>query len=203
MGIFGWSYPAGCESVPGDEEPELTNDEFEEKFSGDYASLWSLYRSVYRYTSCGPNLGVTVYMMTEPPNADFDSEHCHSEEIWGHKTFYGDDLNKLGSWQDMRDQGIVITALHVSSIVEGVDQCTATIVVEWTPEEKDPQELHEEFWKAVKDTDDEADRIWKETHGCDWCREYWVETHGMELEEFDQCEVWEDCPQCEGDGVTI
>ena len=202
MTNFGWSYPAGCESVPGDEDPELSNDEFEEQFE-DYPSLWHLYRSVYKHVSCGPMLGVTVYMMLEQPNSDHAGPNMVCDEQWGDKTIYGDDLRQFVDWKTMREHGLIIKGLSVSSIVEGVDQTTDTIVVNWDLEEKEPEDLKTEFWQAVQEVENQADHIWKDTHGCDTCREHWQTEWESEIGEFDNCVVWEDCPTCHGDGVAI
>lgn len=183
-----------------DEYP--TNVDFEEMFV-DYTSLHHLYCAIYRHTACGPTLGVTVHMMVEQPNSDHAGPNMVCDEQWGDKTIYGDDLRQFVDWKTMRDHGMLIKSLHVSSIVEGCDEGTGTITVEWNPADVEPEDLKEQFWQAVKDTDNEADRIWRETHGCDTCREHWNSEWEKELDEFDQCEVWESCPTCEGDGVPI
>ena len=179
-----------------------TNVDFEEMFV-DYNSLLDLYRAVYKYTACGPTLGVTVHMLVNTPNSDHAGPNMHWDEQWGDKTIYGTDLRQFVDWKTMRDHGMVIKALHVSSIVEGCDHGTETYTTEWTPEDVEPEELKKRFWESVTAVNNEADRIWKETHGCDDCRLHWVREWGMELEEGDDCHVWESCPTCEGDGVPI
>ena len=181
---------------PYDDVDEIRdNTDFEEQFS-DYNSLSDLYRSVYKYTACGPTLGVTCWGVSAPAN-DVDAgpnSICYDQE--GPITYYGDDLRKFGSFADMREQGVFIMELFVSSIVEGVDNCTETYAVEWTPIDTEPKELYEQFWKAVEDCDNEANSIWNETHGCPGCFDYPADWDDLRP-------VDEECQSCGGLGICI
>jgi hypothetical protein len=54
-----------------------------------------------------------------------------------------------------------------------------------------------EFERAVAWVEDEAQRIWDETHGCDSCRRH------LGVEEDSLSPVWEECPDCGGHGTVI
>jgi hypothetical protein len=74
----------------------------------------------------------------------------------------------------------------VGSIVEGVDYGTETHTLTY------PFEI-DAFWSALKEVEDEADEIWKATHGCDDCG---IETdRGMAINP--------DCKTCKGEGAMI
>lgn len=208
MSKFGWSYPAGAANdpyAPYNQEDILDNSDFEEQF-GDYAGLYDLYRSVYKYTACGPSMGAYLYYTKEPE--PYMDESGPAGGGFGKEVYeyvYCDDLRKFGTWQDLRENGVLILGIGVSSIVEGVDQETGFYEVEWTPLETEPDELREQFWKAVEDCNNEADDIWKSTHGCDTCLAHW-KSEGFTLTEYGEMDVgntpvWEDCPHCGGDGV--
>lgn len=197
---FGWSYPAGAANdpnVPYNQEDIEDNSDFEEQFA-DYESLYALYRAVYKYTACGPSVGVTVY---SGENVDDNGEAGPggTGRPFGSQTFYCDDLRKLGTFADMRDNGLLITAIGVSSIVEGVDQEVPYIEIEWTPMDTEPAELAKQFWDAVEQVNREADDIWRETHGCEKC----AELLGMDQWESGDTMVHEDCPECLGEGIVI
>lgn len=190
---FGWSYPAGAASdpyAPYNQKDILNNSDFEEQFK-DYNSLFELYKSVYKYTDCGPSLGVHVYI-EQPDNGEFGPEQGSSESPY--KTFYCDDLKKLGSFKDMNRLGILILELSVSSIVEGLDQGTQTYAIEWSPAETEPPKLYEQFWQAIDDCNKEATDIWNDTHGCPNCFDY----PESELRPIDP-----ECKKCNGEGTII
>jgi hypothetical protein len=86
--------------------------------------------------------------------------------------------------------------LTVGSIVEGADCCCDTVTVSY------PFEL-DEFWKALKAVEDQADEIWKDTHGCDKC---WHEAQPDEwgnMCEFGAWPINKECKTCEGEGAII
>ena len=99
------------------DEEQLDNQYFAKAFP-DAKGLGDLYRQTYKYTACGPYMGAKIqYIKVLEPDG-FD-EYPHEQEVteWVHS----DDLYRLGSWSDMDAQGILVTALMVGSIVEGVD----------------------------------------------------------------------------------
>ena len=89
-----------------------------------------------------------------------------------------------------------LIGLAVGSIVEGVDYDCDPVTVTY------PFEL-DEFWKALKAVEDQANEIWKRTHGCEdcwpdgtcdeWCNEL----------SFGAWPINEECKTCEGDGTII
>jgi len=173
------------------DEDIMDNEDFKEQFS-DYDSLAALYHAVYKYTDCGPSLGVTIYSEL-PDNGEWGPE-SGGGPLSDFKTFYCDDLRKLGTFKDMDDQGILITELLVSSIVEGVDQCTDTYAIEWSPLHTEPKKLYEQFWQAVEDCNKEANEIWMETHGCPDCFNYPAD---------DEHPVDPECKSCGGQGAFL
>ena len=156
------------------EYPEEDNEAFEQQFS-DYNSLYELYRAIYKYTDCGPSMGAAIF--TEwPPEPNLDESGPGGSNCFGKEEtrwYYCDDLRQLGTFKDMRENGLLIQELSVGSIVEGVNYDCETIHVEWNPLDREPEEIKDEFWQAVKDVDDQADRIWKRTHGCSGCFDLW------------------------------
>lgn len=184
MGKFGWSYPPGAANdpfAPYNQDESLDNEDFKEQFS-DYESLGQLYKSVYKGTSCGAALSVTIM----DPDSNVKDVHC-------------DDLWSLGSFEDMDKAGLLIRALGVSSIVEGVDQCTDTYWLDWQPEMVEPEEMRQEFWDNLDKVEEEANDIWMQTHGCDTCAKHW----GIDPDNWGDIPVWTDCPDCDGEGTVI
>lgn len=147
-----------------------------------------VYRLTYKYTDCGPTVG---FRLAEPSLA---IGHRYSEP-----TYYCNDLHKLGTWGDMAKRGERVVSLLVSSIVEGIDACTETIEV--------PIHPHGTFltrWnQAIEDVDKEADRLWKETHGCEDCQKHW-QAEGYGDGTLDgMIPVWDECPGCGGGGQVL
>ena len=131
MGIFGWSLPPGCGTLPGEEDEHQDNSIVEKAFSG-YGSPYEVYRYTYKYTDCGPMVGFQIsYWEQIPPDGfnEWGGEKQVSEWV------YGDNLRKLGTWKDMADMGILILAISVSSIVEGVDEEVPPIEVSTNPDD--------------------------------------------------------------------
>ena len=203
-----------------DYPPEYDRDDrdnsiVEEAFS-DYDGPGELYRSTYKYTDCGPSVGVCIrYVEVIEP----DGFNDYPSEIEREKWIYCDDLYQLGTWADMARKGQLIVALCVSSIVEGVEQTTGTMDIDTDPDElanhawkEEGDDLHKTlrrlFDTAVDDVDNEAHYIWQSTHGCDSCAAHW-KAEGMEGDygPMEGCDgitvVWGNCPKCEGHGVVI
>lgn len=181
--------------------------------------LYSVYRSVYKYTDCGPSIGFLVRYTIEQDNGESGPGHVDDETVV--RWIYCDDLRRGlpgtpyrltreflgGDYPDVHVLGV-----SVGSIVEGVDQECQTIVLEgaeFTPEA---------FWQAVEDVSKEADEIWKATHGCAGCAKKQMEFTGLdtafneygdavELDDdgnpMDYLPVHPDCEVCGGEGMPI
>ena len=144
-----------------------------------------LNRMVYKYTDCGASLGALVYAGDDNPGN------------W----VYGSDLRELPA-------DAFICALSLSSIVEGVDQCTDTHIVDLFSENfANPAYALDAYQKALQAVETEATEIWKATHGCHICAMHFgfVSSNGLEVcEGNDGCTpVWPDCPECGGHGAVI
>jgi hypothetical protein len=175
-----------------------------------------LYRQTYKYTACGPSLGIVIRYWQEAtdleagPNAD-----CFGREV--SKTLHCSDLYKLGTWEDMDARGELVTAILVSSIVEGVDYDCDTVSIELNgedgtvtiggkefnaPDAKDSSEnLTLAFDVAVQQVNDQANEIWMDTHGCESCVKHWRRLG-------DDCEVgsapvYTKCRNCKGRGTIL
>ena len=98
----------------------------------------------------------------------------------------------------MEEKGELICALCVSSIVEGVDQTTDTIRVDWDIFDTDTDKLHKDYYNAIEEVNNQAHLIWMDTHGCETCANHF----GVDLD-MEYCPVWLDCPDCEGRGEVI
>ena len=88
------------------------------------------------------------------------------------------------------------TGLTVGSIVEGVDYDCTPVTVTY------PFEL-DEFWEALKAVEDQADEIWKDTHGCDKCWEEPVPNQWGDEVEFGAWPINEECKTCKGEGTIV
>ena len=213
MGIFGWSLPPGCGTLP-DEEDEHQDNSIVEKAFSDYDSPSDLYRAVYKYTPCGPMVGFQIsYWEQIPPDGFNDWGGEKEVSRW----VYGDELRKLGTWKDMADQGILILAISVSSIVEGVDQCVDGVEISTCPDdifnlqiEEDEDDLSKTlsrlFYKTVDEVDAEVDSIWHATHGCETCAKHWAGNPDDWTEDewqVGETNVWMDCPDCGGSGTVF
>ncbi len=184
-----------------DEHPD--NETVKSAFA-DHDSLADLYRSVYKYTDCGPSMGALVSFVEIVESDIGDYPH----EVERTKWVYCDDLRKLGTFKDMDEQGVLILALCVSSIVEGIDATTDTEEVTCNPDElaelaNDPEEepssvLSRLFWAAVESVNNQANDLWQETHGCESCANHF----GINLD-FEESPVWDECPICGGGGTVI
>jgi len=82
-------------------------------------------------------------------------------------------------------QPLQLDGITVGSIVEGAEDCTpVTIAYPF---------VIGDFWSALQKVEDEAEEIWKHTHGCDDCG---IETdRGMAINPK--------CKTCKGEGVII
>ena len=188
----------------------------EQAFS-DYESLAELYRVTYKYTPCGPHVSALVefYETIDPYGFnDYPSERHVSRWVHCHE------LQTLGTWENMAEKGILLRAIMVGSIVEGVDFDTDNIEVPCQPDglesleqEKDTGDLwrtlRRVFNDAVKSVNDEANSIWHRTHGCEGCANHW-HSEGITEGEWGPFEgsdgvtpIWLDCPECDGAGTII
>lgn len=195
MSKFGWSYPAGAANDPNapyNQEAQPCNDACIEAFS-DYTGPYDLYRNVYK-SSIGHTIG---FKITGIWSAEGNVK-CGPDDFEESRDFYCDDLRQFGTWEDMDQNGFIVTHIMVSSIVEGVDECTSTIIVNWDQFNLYPKDLAELFWQACTAIKHEVEAIWMDTHGCDTCRK-----HFGDVDELELCPVWTECPECWGEGVSI
>jgi len=96
-----------------------------------------------------------------------------------------------GAWIHESDWGIAL-----GSIVEGVDEGTQTYTLNY------PFTI-DQFQDALQSVEDEAEKIWKATHGCENCHdEPQVDEWGNE-HEFGTWPINPECKTCEGLGVVI
>jgi hypothetical protein len=138
------------------------------------AENWGkVYRALYKGTSCGVTVGVLFAGADKP-------EYC-------------DDLYRHGkdSWP---------VQIHVSSIVESVDECTATHIVDLGK-----PSVVKALFAACDAVEKEAGAIWDDTHGCEKCAEMMGFHNGRE-----ECAgrdgitpVQPKCKKCGGTGVVI
>ena len=197
---------------PYDDAPEWEDNSTVEDAFSDYTGPADLYHHVYKSTPCGPTVGV-IFESEE----DYE-DHIGPGTVVKDCTLYCDDLYKLGTWKQIAEQGLLIEAISVSSIVEGVDQCTETHYIDCDPTELEAETIRKAFWEAVEEVDKEADEIWKATHGCPGCDKKQMEFTGRDVVFDDwgtEVEIDEDgyplgnipahpdCEMCGGNGVAI
>lgn len=176
------------------EVDQLDNQYFAEAFP-DADSPAELYRQVYKYTDCGAHLSMQIeYYKTIEPDGfnDFPFDKLVSE--WVHCS----ELHHLGTWKDLDQKGVLVVAMMVGSIVEGVDQCAESIEVEANQLDEDLEDYYKRFYDALDKVDQEAAFIWNDTHGCETCAKHF----GIDLD-GELSPVWTDCPDCQGHGTII
>lgn len=158
-------------------------------------NLFSVYRSVYKYTDCGPSIGFLVSYVIECDNGEAGPGGVADEQV--SRWIYCDDLmaplaetpyRLTREFMNPDDPCVGVRGISVGSIVEGVDYDCDTIKLE------DDEFTTDAFWEAVESVNKQADEIWKETHGCDDCFDY---PEG-ELHPIDP-----DCDTCHGEGAII
>jgi hypothetical protein len=182
-----------------------------------------LYRQTYKYTACGPSLGVTFLYTQEATDLEAGpNSQCFDQEK--SKTLYCDELYKLGTWKDMDSRGELVVGFLVSSIVEGVDYDCQTVGLtldvedgsvqidgkDFTmPEANDSSNnLAFAFDAAVQKVSDEAQEIRDDTHGCESCVRHWKRS-GVTTDEYGNnlavgcCPIWTKCRSCKGQGTII
>jgi len=176
---------------------QLSNQYLIEAFP-DAESPAELYRQVYKYTSCGAYMSVTIEY-TKVSGTCFDDYHEQIEQ----KTLGGDDLSMLGTWKDMDERGELVVSLTVGSIVEGVDYGTDNIEVKANQLEEEPTEFRKRFDAALSEVEQEAESIWNETHGCEACQAYWTD-QGLDIDDSGGIvPVYQYCPDCKGQGISF
>jgi hypothetical protein len=166
----------------------LDNETVKAAFEGDFDGPYDLYRATYKYTDCGPTVGMSLL----DPDGKRHNLYC-------------DDLPM--SWDAFDEKGWLVTKIMVSSIVEGIDACTDSYEVDILNHE--PEEIRVAFYKAVEDVNNEANSLWNESHGCATCAKHWNDDpedwQGEDDERWDcgDTPVWSDCPACGGRGTVI
>ena len=175
-------------------EDQLSNVFFEDAFP-DADSPAELYRQVYKYSDCGAHLSVLIeyYKTIEP-----DGFNDFSFDKLMHEWVHCGELHHLGTWKDLDEKGVLVTAMMVGSIVEGVDQCAESIVVEAHQLDEEPAEFYRRFYVALSEVERDAEAIWNETHGCETCAKHFGRDLDGELSP-----VWTDCPDCEANGRFV
>ena len=98
----------------------------------DCKNWGELYRIVYKYTDCGPSLGIICSYQDKP--------------------VYCDELYRFDKTQP-------VLQIYVSSIVEGLDICTSTHVVDM----KIPG-ANERLMDAIEAVNNEAIELWNEAN---------------------------------------
>jgi hypothetical protein len=180
----------------------------------DYDSLAELYRYTYKYTSCGPSIGALIQWTEGEEFEPFPGEVDY-REVEKQKWFYCDDLRQFGTWEDMDKNGQLVLELSVSSIVEGIEACTETEYVVIS-EDTTAESLADQFDTAVDLVNGEADDLWKQTHGCETCAKHWAgdppdwkewgdapDDQPDERYVIGSTPIWDECPECGGDGAII
>jgi hypothetical protein len=150
-----------------------------------YTNPADLFRSVYKYTDCGAQAGILVEeTIHAPTSSDPWAEAGGTRWVYAAR-----DLP--GSWEDTS-----VLAVSVSSIVEGIDATTATHIVR--VEDVNGETFDAAWNAAIAAVEEEADDLWKDTHGCETCASH----HGIDLSE-EPSPVWDECPDCGGHGEII
>ena len=181
-----------------------------EQAFADFDGPYDVYRSTYKGTSCGPSVGFRFrYLVPREPDG-FNEFPFDEERV---ETVYCDDLDKWGTWKDLAEQGVLVVAVGVSSIVEGVDYevpwreigtTEEALEKHWQDGEDLSETLRRLYWQMVEEVNQEAEQIWQDTHGCDICQEHWAEEGLPDGEnEYGYVTVWADCPNCGGHGTII
>ncbi len=115
-------------------------------------NLWYIYRTIYKYTDCGPSIG---FQITNLPS-DHESRTRYSAKLGetGPVWFFCDDLGKLGTLEEMKAKGQEVVGISVSSIVEGSD-------AEVSGDTLHGDATKEDFWKLVEAVNQEASFLWE------------------------------------------
>lgn len=98
-----------------------------------------------------------------------------------HRTTYK--YSVCGAWIEFNEDSVIL-----GSIVEGVDEGVGPVVLKY------PFEL-DDFWKMLESVEEESERIWNLTHGCQHCE---TEDGVLGCKPVDP-----DCKKCEGEGIII
>ena len=133
-----------------------------------YNNPWYCYRSIYKYTACGPAMGFRIRHVSEQ----------YKEGKW----LYCSDLPAYSG------DRLIIDAISISSIVEGVDEEVPAHYLEG-------EFSLEEFYQTVEKVNELANEIWDRTHGCEQC--------GPEDPYTGYIHVDPECKQCLGAGEVI
>jgi len=190
----------------------------------DADSLFEVYRD------CGPSVGFLVSYTIEQDNGEFGPEGVADELVfkwvygdsliqcgeWIEPVYIDGVLQSGTATNSLTLRGspyklsreffspdepcVRIHGVSVSSIVEGIDQCTDTIVLE------DDKFTVDAFWHAVENVNQQAYDLWMETHGCEECSK--LSNHiGLWHRHTEGCDgitpVHLDCSVCDGRGFPI
>jgi len=176
MSIFGWSLPPGCGTLPG-EEPEPSRRDLLRQANGkrllrryDATSWGDLARAVYAGTTYGVTLGVQF----------------HSHDTWVYTPMLLDRYKA--------DDNAWPISIALDAIVEGVDECASTVIIDLDV----PFRAAAELAAALTRIEANCEDIWQRTHGCWSC----ARRAGTEFIPG-ETPVHKDCPQCLGQGQIL
>jgi hypothetical protein len=163
-----------------------------------YESPYEFYRTTYKYTDCGPSVGLRI--VSDPVAGTLFGREGFGEWV------YCDDLHRFGTFAAMSEAGMEVTGLRVSSIVEGTDAEVPARTLEDAKVFVDAEAFWAAWYTLVGGINAEADEIWMQTHGCEGCVVLWhadgVDTEAMSAE-YGGIVVRDECPICGGKGEVI
>jgi hypothetical protein len=173
----------------------------------EYDSPAEMYRVFYKYTDCGPWVSVRVHLGAPIKYVDWRGDMATLQNEGDYVWVHCGDLHRLGTWKEMAARGDIVDEILVGSIVEGADECTDEVPVRLAGIRSKRSKTHavtqaslrSALDKAVAAVNEDAKRIWNDTHGCDTCIQHWKDLGCGE----DQTAVWAECPDCGGDGEII
>lgn len=86
--------------------------------------------------------------------------------------------------------------IAVGSIVEGSDRYAERREIYF------PCTI-DDFWNAVQDVEEDAERIWNDTHGCEKCWDHPVISEWGTPRHFGDWPINPECPHCGGHGTIL
>lgn len=139
-------------------QPMKLVDDLADEFGAD--NLWYLYRTIYKYTDCGPSVGFLISNLPadHPARPRYGDKPKADDPIW----LYCDDLGKLGTLEEMKANGQAVVGVSVSSIVEGSD-------AEVPGDTLHGEATTEDFWKLVESVNEEACFLWERDNSKWYC----------------------------------
>lgn len=215
--MFGWSYPAGCNGTPYDDEPPIfcnscgmpenqwnmgsgntfeMDDEIQLKEDGEQVCFcshecrtrWYVPDTIHNYKELADLLDIWPYH--GDGNGGLVKEDLPAKE-WEHRIDHS--VYKLtdcgASCQFIHEEGSRYSSFRV-----GIRLGSIVEGVDYDTEYYDLwfPFTQADFYNTLSMIEEEALNIWNETHGCDRC----------ELDGLDRA-INPDCPECHGQGIII